>query len=217
MTIADGERDCTATTSSPGLYPRARRSRTCSGTASITRRHPLADPEGSMARRGLRRPSRVALTGAAGFLLTGGALALGALATTQHAGPQGDGTAYTSYGWRVTPAGSQTTLADKPYNAVLSPDGAHLLVTNNGVGDQALQVIDTATGQVQQSIHYTAPDALFVGVVYSPDGTHAYASAGDNQLVRTYTVAADGSLTEGDPIPLATDDGNGNTLRPFPA
>ncbi len=170
-----------------------------------------------MARHGLKRPSRVALAGAAGFLLAGGALAFGALATTQHAGPQGDGTAVTSYGWRVTPAGTQTTLADKPYNAVLSPDGGHLLVTNNGVGDQALQVIDTATGAVTQSIHYTAPDALFVGVVYSPDGTHAYASAGDNSLVRTYTVAADGSLTEGDPIQLATDDGSGTTLRPFPA
>lgn len=46
-----------------------------------------------------------------------------ALATYQHAGPQGDGTAITSYGWRVTPAGQQTRLGERPYGVAQSPDG----------------------------------------------------------------------------------------------
>ena len=47
----------------------------------------------------------------------------------------------------ITPAGQQSTLGDLPVNAVLSPDGAHLLVVNSGAGIQSLQVVTTATGQ----------------------------------------------------------------------
>jgi YVTN family beta-propeller protein len=48
-----------------------------------------------------------------------------------------------------------------------------------------------------------SPEALYVGVVYAPDGKRAYASAGGNNKIRTYDVAADGSLTETAPIALA--------------
>ena len=150
-------------------------------------------------------------------VLGGAAVAVGAFSGDRHAGPQGDGTAYTSYGWRVTPAGAQTALGERPYGSALSPDGSRLLVSNDGTGDQSLMVVDTQTGATLQTLHYPAPKALFIGVSYSPDGKHAYASAGDNNLVRTYAVAADGSLTEGAPLNLATDDGQGHKLRPFPA
>jgi YVTN family beta-propeller protein len=153
----------------------------------------------------------------AGVALAAAAIAFGALSSGRHAGPQGDGTAYTSYGWRVTPNGAQTALGERPYGSALSPDGKHLLVSNDGTGDQSLMVIDAASGATVQTLHYPAPQALFIGVAYSPDGQHAYASAGDNNLVRTYTVAADGSLTEGSPLKLAADDGQGHALRAFPA
>jgi YVTN family beta-propeller protein len=153
----------------------------------------------------------------AGTVLGGAAVAVGALAGDKHPGPQADGTAYTSYGWRVSPAGTQEPLGDRPYGSVLSPDGKRLLVSNNGVGDQSLMVVDTATGKTVQTLHYPAPQALFLGVAYTPDGKRAFASAGDNNLVRTYAVASDGTLTEGAPIKLAVDDGQGHALRPFPA
>jgi YVTN family beta-propeller protein len=39
-------------------------------------------------------------------------------------------------------------------NAVLSPDGAHLLVVNSGAGIQSLQVVASRTGQVVQTLHW---------------------------------------------------------------
>ena len=83
--------------------------------------------------------------GAAVLALVGTAVAIAALATSEHAGPQGDGTAYTSYGWKVTPAGKQVAVGERPYGSAMSPDGKHLLVSNDGVGDQSLQVIDSAS------------------------------------------------------------------------
>jgi YVTN family beta-propeller protein len=165
--------------------------------------------------RGGRRVVLVA--GALFIALLGTAVAIGALATSEHAGPQGDGTAYTSYGWKVTPAGKQVAVGERPYGSAMSPDGKHLLVSNDGVGDQSLQVVDAGSGAVVQTLHYPAPQALFVGVAYSPDGKRAFAAGGDQSVVHTYDVAADGTLEETAPLALAVDDGQGNKLRPFPA
>ncbi len=135
-----------------------------------------------------------------------------ALATYQHAGPQGDGTAFTSYGWRVTPAGSQTRLGERPYGVAQSPDGRTLLISNDGVHDQSLMVVDAASRQVVQTLHYPAPKALFIGVAFSPDGTRAYASAGPNNLIRAYRVQ-DQRLSELPDIPLRAS----KSISPFPA
>jgi len=76
----------------------------------------------------------------------------------------------------ITPAGTQSSLGNLPLNAVLSPDGTHLLVANSGAGEQSLQVVSTATGGAVQTIHYDAPNSVFYGLAYSPGGTRAYAS-----------------------------------------
>ncbi|PZS31734.1 MAG: phosphoesterase [Pseudonocardiales bacterium] len=78
-------------------------------------------------------------------------------------------------------------------------------------------VLDAATGAVRQTISYTSPEGLFVGVAFSPDGTHVYASAGGNNKVRVYDVLADRTLVEGAPIPLPTIDPAGVTVNHFPA
>ena len=70
------------------------------------------------------------------------------------AGPKADGTAITSQGWGVAPAGTQVELGDKPYALALSPDGKTLLVSNDGYGTQSLMVVDRATGKVTQTIPY---------------------------------------------------------------
>src|SRR3954470_6322234 len=98
----------------------------------------------------------------------------------RHAGPAPDGSAVTTYGWRVTPAGNQTKLGEKPFGAVLSPDGKYLAVSNDGTRTQSLSLVQAASGKVLQNLPYTSPEALFIGLAWSPDGTKLYAAAGGN-------------------------------------
>jgi YVTN family beta-propeller protein len=149
---------------------------------------------------------------AATVALGGTALAGG----LQHAGPGHDGTTVTSIGYRVTPAGRQTNLGDLPLGAVSSPDGRWLVVSNDGQGVQSLQVIDTATSKVSQTLSYPAPKALFVGLAFARDGKTLYASGGGNNVIRRYTVTG-GTLSEATPIPLPTTDPAGAKVNPFPA
>jgi len=155
-----------------------------------------------------RRLRFIAPIAAALAALLGGSIALAAAAA--YAGPQGNGTGITPNGWVVSPAGRQIDLADKtwwsdrPFGEALSPDGRTLLVTSNGQSMQTLKVVDVPAGTVRQTIPYKAPEALFIGLTWSPDGKHAYASAGGNNKVRRYDW--DGStLTEQKPIPVSAD------------
>jgi YVTN family beta-propeller protein len=110
------------------------------------------------------------------------------------AGPQGNGTSITPNGWYVTPAGRQLDLADstgwadRPYGQALSPDGRTLLIGSGGQSTQSMTVVDTSSATVRQRIPYVSPEALFVGLVWSPDGRHAYAAAGGNNKIRVYGV-----------------------------
>jgi YVTN family beta-propeller protein len=152
-------------------------------------------------------PRRTVLTAAvvAALLALSGVVAIAS--TRLVAGPQSDGTGVTPNGWLVTPAGRQVDLADQVYWAdrpdgqALSPDGRTLLISSGGQSVDSLKVVDTGSGRVVQTIAYPAPEALFVGVAWSPDGRRAYAAAGGNNKVRTY--AFDGQrLTEGAAIPV---------------
>ncbi len=131
-------------------------------------------------------------------------------------GPQPDGTAITTQGWFLTPAANQVQLGDRPYGIAQSPDGKTLLVSNDGQGTQSLQVVDRDTGAVVQTIPYNTPEALYIGVVYSPDGSHAYASAGGNNKIRVYDVQGQ-QLTETDPILLPPQTPDGKPLNLYPA
>jgi YVTN family beta-propeller protein len=114
-------------------------------------------------------------------------------------GPQPDGTGVLPTGWTVTPAGKQVQIGEKPFGQALSPDGRTLLVSNDGQYIESLQVIDTASGKVLQTIPYKDPEAVFLGVAWSPDGRHAYASAGVNNKIRVYDVSGQ-KLTETAPV-----------------
>src|SRR5713226_2125249 len=103
----------------------------------------------------------------------------------------------TPQGWVLTPAGQQVSLGDRPLSVVGSPDGKTLLIGNDGQSTQSLMVVDRATGSVIQTIAYAAPEALFVGLVFSPDGKHVYGSAGGNNKIRTYAVEGQ-QVTEGE-------------------
>ncbi|TFC09888.1 phosphoesterase [Cryobacterium algoritolerans] len=156
-------------------------------------------------------------TGLVALLTLGLVGGIAAAATAPNvAGPQGDGTALTPVGQRVTPTGRQTNLGDLPLNSALSPDGKTLIVTNNGQGTQSLQVVDVAAGAVVQTIPYASPESLYMGLAWSKDGTKAFASAAANSKIRTYSFAH-GVLTEGASLPLPTTTPDGTALNLFPA
>ena len=155
-------------------------------------------------RRWSRRPRRgAAVVAAAALVVASVTAAFGARAIFEHAGPQGDGTAITSYGWHVTPAGRQTTLGERPYGMALSPDGRWLVVSNDGVAVQSVMVVDASTGQVRDTISYPAPEAVFLGVGFSPDGSRVYVSGGANDKVRVYDPGG-GRLHELAPLKMAS-------------
>ena len=164
-----------------------------------------------------RRRIMMGVALAATLALSGAALAVG----LHHAGPGDDGPGddgpgLTPIGYTVTPAGKQTNLGDLPLGAVGSPDGRWLVVSNDGQGAQSLQVIDTTTSKVTQTLSYPAPQALFVGLVFTQDGKTLYASGGGNNLIRRYTVNG-GTLTEGTPLSLPTTDPAGAKINLLPA
>ncbi len=166
--------------------------------------------------------NRAAVAGATALVVLAGG---GAYAAIQNdvlfgpdktAGPKAADKAVTPQGYAVAPAGSQTTIGHLPLNAALHPDGRTLLVTNNGQATQSLQLIDTHTGQVTQTLPYATPESLYIGLVWSPDGTRAYASAAANSKIRVLTFA-EGKLTEGKPIALPTSAPDGTAVKLFPA
>ncbi len=126
--------------------------------------------------------------------------ATGILAAGRVPGPHGS-EGVTANNWTLTPAGIQIPVGDRPLGSALSPDGHYLAVSNDGQGTQSLALIDTMARLVVQRIPYSAPQALYVGVAWAPNGRRLFASAGGNDLVRTYEMQ-DGNLTESHPILL---------------
>jgi len=161
------------------------------------------------------RTSRKSLTaGLVVLALVGGGVAYGVASKT--AGPRPHNTAVNPIGQWVRPEGTQLTLGNLPLNSAMHPDGRHLLVTNNGQGVQSLQLVDTDTHRVVQTLEYPTPESLYVGLAWSPDGKTAYASAAANSKVRVF--AFDGAkLTETTPITLPTKSPDGKNVTLFPA
>jgi YVTN family beta-propeller protein len=156
-------------------------------------------------------------------VLTGTVLVSGVLAASGAvvvAGPQGDGTAVTPQGWRVTPAGAQTTLGAWPMDIAMSPKGDLALVSNAGYDHHSLMAIDPGTGKVLQTIDAQGGNGggwwdwssghstgYYVGIAFSPDGSRAWASDGAGSALHTYTI--DGtSVREGQRILIADNAGN---------
>ncbi len=120
-------------------------------------------------------------------------------------GPHPVATGETPDHWQLTPAGLQVEIGDRPMGMATTPDGRYLLVSNNGQGVQSLVLFDTYTDKVVQEIPYVSPEALFLGVAVSKDGSRVYASAGGNDKVRVYNLDEQG-LHELEPIMLDNND-----------
>lgn len=135
---------------------------------------------------------------AAAVLILGLGLGIG---EDRVAGPHGT-EGLTPNNWTLTPAGVQIAVGDRPLGAALSPDGRYLAISNDGQGVQSLALVDVTSRRLVQTLPYHAPDALYVGLAWTLDGRRLFASAGGNNLVRTYDMR-EGHLTEGPPITLA--------------
>jgi YVTN family beta-propeller protein len=104
------------------------------------------------------------------------------------AGPQGDGTAYTPAGWRVTPAGVQKPAGFFPANAVLSPDGLAVLIPNiivDGIGKQTVQVMDAKDGSMIQTVELdkSSNQGVAAGLAFSHNGSHMYLATANMDTV----------------------------------
>lgn len=93
------------------------------------------------------------------------------------------------------PAGRQTRLHELPLNEILSPNGRHLLITEDGRETQYLQVVSVRTGLVTQSLRFRFHAGLYVGLAYDPAKRVAYASGGGQNVIHTYSVSPSWHLT----------------------
>jgi YVTN family beta-propeller protein len=116
----------------------------------------------------------------------------------------------TPAGWRVTPAGHEIGVPKDaqgfqgPLGSAVSPDGTHMLSVSSGAArNDSTDLFDLAAGRRTGFVPYDgrAGQAVFYGVVYSPDGKHAWASGGGQNVVHVYSVD-NGSLTETGQIPV---------------
>jgi len=88
-------------------------------------------------------------------------------------------------GWSLTPAGKSLPLGDLPLNIAVSADKKLLAVTNNGQSVQSLQLVDTKTEKILDSIDI--PKSWY-GLKFSAGGKQLYASGGNDNRILQYAV-----------------------------
>jgi YVTN family beta-propeller protein len=121
-------------------------------------------------RRVLRRGWLPVITAA---IVASATTAAVAVALPDHAGPHPDGTSVTTYGWKITPAGRQVKLGEKPFGAVLSPDGSRLYAAAGG--NDKVRVYDNDAGRLTERGPITMPKGSFPsGVAVTADGRRLY-------------------------------------------
>src|SRR5712692_6203738 len=96
-------------------------------------------------------------------------------------GPQGSGVTLLPNGWRIAPAGRHITVGDMPLAMVESPDGRHLIISNDGYAKPTLAVVDVARMVIRQRLTL---DNAWLGLVWHPDGRHLFSSGAGESTVR---------------------------------
>jgi YVTN family beta-propeller protein len=88
-------------------------------------------------------------------------------------------------GWQLTPAGRSIKLGDLPLNIAVYSTGRLLAVTNNGQGEQTVQLIDSKTEQTLDTVKIAA---AFYGLCFSQDEKYLYASGGNRNAIDKYAI-----------------------------
>ncbi len=118
---------------------------------------------------------------------------------TYQVGPQANGTFVMSTGQIVSPAG-QVIMLGSPVRAkavALNPTRPGSVAVLNMGAAQAVQIVDTATGQVQQN--YTPfgdTSGSFTGITYTPDGSKLLFSQDDSYVAIARVDPSTGLLSD---------------------
>jgi YVTN family beta-propeller protein len=104
----------------------------------------------------------------------------------------------------------------------ISPRGDLVLVANAGYARHSLMAIDPTTGRLIQTIRASGakshgwwdyasghPTGYYVGIAFSPDGSHAWASDGPGSAIHAFRISGR-TLTETQHIKLTDNKGNEN-------
>lgn len=91
-------------------------------------------------------------------------------------------------GVTLDPAGTSYELGSMPLAMVLAPGNTKLVVLLNGWRQQGIQVVDRASGQISQTISLPA---VFLGLVFSPDGKSLYVSGGNQDVIYRFDWTGD--------------------------
>src|SRR5262245_21989714 len=130
------------------------------------------------------------------------ALLAATLAALSTASVASAATPMTPGGWRLTPAGQVSTVTigtglAGPWGEALSPDGKSVLVTSSGTAAQFESVerfsIDSLDRTGLVAYDGAKGESVFYGIAYSPDGKHAWASGGGQNVVHAYEFGGNAS------------------------
>jgi YVTN family beta-propeller protein len=89
--------------------------------------------------------------------------------------------------WSLTPAGTQIPVGDLPLGLALSPDGRHLLVTNNGHAAQYVSVIDV---EARKEIQRLPMEKAWLGIAFNERGDRFYVSGGGDDEIEAFAFEA---------------------------
>lgn len=129
-----------------------------------------------------------------------------------HVGRQADGSIIVPTGQRLTPAGSQIEVADRPLGMALSPDGALMVVvTGSNFASRRLHVIDVASASVVQTINL---GDSFVGVAFSSDGQTLYVGGGRDNDVKFFRKDSATTFVADAAVSIAASEPSGLSLAP---
>jgi YVTN family beta-propeller protein len=109
-----------------------------------------------------------------------------------------DGRVRLPNGWYLSPAGRQVTVGELPLNMQVTPDEAHIIVTNNGTREQSLSVIATASWEVVQTVPV---GKTWLGLKLIDGGRRLLVSGGNDNRVLIYRFEQ-GRLSLSDSIVL---------------
>jgi YVTN family beta-propeller protein len=110
-----------------------------------------------------------------------------------------DGTVLLPNGWKLSPAGNQTTVGDLPLNLDISPDGRYVICTNNGAGAHSVSIVETASWMVVSTVPLSKS---WLGIKFIDRGKRFLVSGGNDNRVLIYAFAG-GKATLVDSIALA--------------
>jgi YVTN family beta-propeller protein len=89
-------------------------------------------------------------------------------------------------GWSLSPAGTALHLSsDLPLNIAISPSKKYAAITDNGNGQEGIELIDI---NAKKLLSFTKMKAAWVGLQFSNDNKYLYASAANQNMILRFKV-----------------------------